>query len=381
MQGAGKTGGQKVQVLPDQSSAAREQSETTGNFQGYQVSGSDSDSYFSLTSNDSDNTARKLSARASLYYEQTGQSQQDVIPSKNDTEFKRYWQTLGVFPKSGVTRHLLMAVKGDTASSVWHVKTPGCESRRERLKRFAQRLVFTLARLTGKARYYNDRQLLAQREVMAGNLYKELMKPDAQYEVAYTFDESSGSHSIASQHMAGYRKGETCFEYLVCGGSKKVEDDYHPAVSLVIRRFLLGDQDWLKLGNYLFKEPESERQGCKWLAIDFGMAFYSSMKIPTGCSLKEFAKRVFTPSKLHRVQYKGRKTVLSYLNQTGRNDQKYARIALEKIAALSDVRLLEICRHVFNPEAREELQSQLFARREQARSILGQQEPQSESLL
>ncbi len=374
MQGSGKTGDQPYLLDYDRKQDLG-QAEEKGRFQEYTVNTANPDINSQEFMSGLAPAGKKITERSSRYYQKTGQMRPDIIPSKNDVEFTGYWQNIGVHRTSGVTQHQLMRIKSDNDSPVWHVKTPGRESRGEKIKRFVQKIIFTATRLTTKAHYFDNRQLLAQREIMAGNVYKEVMSAGTDFKLEYTFNEARSDHGVASEHLTGYRKGESCFKYLAEGGTKEIQDDYHPAVSLVVRRFLLGDQDYLKPDNYLFEDSNADQKGCKWLAIDFGMAFYSPFEIPKGCNLREFSRRVFKPSKFHRIQYKGRKTILTYFNRVGRNDEKHARIALEKIAAFSDERINDISRHIFDPEARKTLQHQLIVKRDQAKEILGQATP------
>lgn len=333
------------------------------------------------------------------YHEQTGQNQERIQPSINDRPFDDFWK-----PKPGSTNftdtvdHRLMEVRktgGETASvssissieGVWHLKSPGNESPREKRKRRWQKAIYRLLNQNYKGRYYDDHKLLVQKEVLATNLYRALVLEGVskknsddrfagEFQCDYSFDEKNTRHYIAIKHLDGYKSADTLFNREgrpeAEGPGQRIFDERHnPATDLVIRRFFLGDEDYLKLDNYMIKQNKDRASRTRMLCIDFGMAFYNMFRLPRRCSLKQFRAKLLGKSKKHRVQYRSKPTmhtVLRLMNQ-GQVDQGI-QAGLEKIARLDDVVLERLLWHIHDPAARNALFTILQHRRDQARAIL-----------
>ena len=305
-----------------------------------------------------------------------------IIPAINSCPFNEFWNEVKSDKDySDTVQHRILEVRAEHCDSKalsgnWHVKAPGRESSPERFKRYLQKIIYRITGKPYKAYFYNDLQLLAQREVMASNVYKMVMMAgksspdhfDDLYRVHYSFDESTGSHCIASRDLADFKPGSELFATSsvepVC---TQFDSDLNPATNLVIRRFLLGDEDYLKLDNYMF-------DGNRFCNIDFGMACYNKFSLPSPCSMEQFSRQVFRPSAKHRLQYWKKNTIMSVIRRMPPDDVKEGvRNALEKIASLSNEQLMAVVGHVHQEDVANAMLEVLRFKRSQARALIGQQ--------
>ena len=332
---------------------------------------------------------RKTSEVANPFYVSTGQAEDHIIRSINPCPFDQFWEPETTeAAEEDTVDHQRMRVRSDRLQAkqlagTWHVKTPGNESVPERLKRNLQKLIYRITGQRYKAEFYNDKQLLAQKEVMAGNVYKAVMAkagdPQFQetYQMHYSINEKSQGHCIASRHLEGYLPGSQ----LVVDPSdrssqvhyKAFRSEHNPATNLVIRRFLLGDEDYLKLDNYMFApDPDPEKADeQRLLNIDFGMAFYSQCKLPEMCDLDQFQKKIMRPSAKHFIQYRGKHTMHSVIAAMNPEDaRKGIKTALQMIANLTDEEIEVQTKHIHQPDVRKAMAIILKFKRDQAAAIL-----------
>ncbi|WP_422138472.1 hypothetical protein [Endozoicomonas sp. ALC020] len=329
---------------------------------------------------------RPVQDRAVAYFEETGQVGRNILPSINDRPFGEYWEELPGQVYRGVVDHRFMRIKTDSRGAgresdstkagkkeeFWHVKTLGYESGAEKFKRLLQKVIHLITGKSYKARFYDDRKVLAQRECLAAEAYKQVMGYGQEYIHRYSLDEKNQDHCVASKDLKGFYPGNTFFQQTLFPSICQFTDDHNPVTNLVMRRFLLGDQDYLKLDNYLFKHAEDdELLTGKLVSIDFGMSFYNRFSLPRNCSIDEFSQRLLRPSKLHRFQYRGKKTLLTMVEQmppeqVGRS----IKLALERITRLSDQQLSELAEHMHQPELREVMYQVLKFKRSQAEALL-----------
>ncbi|MRI35367.1 hypothetical protein EOPP23_20620 [Endozoicomonas sp. OPT23] len=295
---------------------------------------------------------------------------EDRPPINVNVPFNRFWQDEGKAASSGVVSHKIMRRRDSTDKVVWHVKTPGYELGGEKFKRFLQKVIYLFTRKSYKAKFYNNPKLLVQREIFAANVYRAVVGAGNDYQVEYSRDERDKSDCIASRHLYDHKVGESYFTDKV---SKPVfNEERHPAVDLCVRRFLLGDQDYLKPDNYMYTESSVPGKS-DWVSIDFGMAFYNHCDLPEDCTLDEFTEIVFSPSNLHRFQYRGKETVLDMFGKDLETRRAYAKIALDKIADLSDEEIEELGEYIHDRNARYMLTETLKYKCDMARCILGRE--------
>ena len=353
--------------------------------------------------------ARRVShydpASVNAYHLQTGQSDPDIIPSMNTCQHENFWELVpGQHNDADTVDHKLMSVSPDrpeaqTYFGKWHGKTPGHESTGEKLKRYFQKMMYWMTGQRYKADYYDNKQLLAQKEVLAANVYREVVGTEADsrfnndYQVGYSLKEAGSTgvereHCIASKHLKGYDKGHRMVQNPSDSSSTvhltRFHKRHNPMVNLVIRRFLLGDEDYLKLDNYMFvnDSPDSKRAigpnaKQRLVNIDFGMSFYNRCKLPSECSLAQFRHKMMTPSLKHRAQYRGKHTihtVIQAMDSAGKNTDAMMVDALNMIAAMSDAKLKSLVGHVHHPEARSALLQILRFKRDQAAAIVNPQQ-------
>ena len=320
------------------------------------------------------------------YHRKTGQDQEGIEPSLNNQPFHSFWQSKSGGGKfTDTVDHQIMEVrglKGDLLSvkGVWHLKSPGKESPRERRKRKFQKIIYGLLGQKYKAAYYDDHKLLVQKEVLATNIYRTVIlggsKPDEnfaeEFQCGYSFDEVNKRHCVASKHLDHYDNASTLFYRNVEGPEWRIFDETHnPATNLVIRRFLLGDEDYLKLDNYMIKQNQDRSARTRMYCIDFGMAFYNMFRLPQRCSIGQFTERLMGKSKKHRVQYRGKPTIHTVLESMNPGQvDRGIRSGLQKIALLDEKLLGMQLRHIHDPGARQSLLTLLQHRRDQARAIL-----------
>ncbi|KEQ16751.1 hypothetical protein [Endozoicomonas numazuensis] len=340
---------------------------------------------------------RQIKDRAVAYYKETGQVGRNILPSINDRPFSEYWEEVPGKVHRGVVDHKLMQVKqeareeeessspkAEKKKEVWHVKTPGRETGAEKFKRLLQKVIYFITGKSYKAHFYDNRKVLAQRECLAAEAYKQAMGYGSEYIYRYSLDEERQDHCVASKDLQGYYSGDTFFQQTLFPSISQFTDDHNPATNLVMRRFLLGDQDYLKLDNYLFKQAEGgelshvqegeELLTGKLISIDFGMSFYNQFALPKRCTLEQFTNKLLQPSNLHRVQYRGQKTLLTMVGQMERDQvQRSIEVALNRIANLSDQQLGELAEHMHQPAIREGMFEILRFKRAQARALLNQE--------
>lgn len=202
-----------------------------------------------------------------------------------------------------------------------------------------------------------------------------------EYAYRYSLDEKRQDHCVASKDLKDFYPGDTFFRQTLFPSICQFTDDQNPVTNLVMRRFLLGDQDYLKLDNYLFKHAEGDELvnvedgddliTGKLVSIDFGMSFYNQFPLPRDCSMEEFTEKLLHPSSLHRFQYRGKKTLLSMVEQMPEDQVKRSvELALRRIAKLSDKQLDELAEHMHQPELREAMYDVLRFKRAQAQALL-----------
>lgn len=320
------------------------------------------------------------------YHQQIGQDQEGIEPSLNSRPFYDFWkQRRGNRNFTDTVDHRLMEVRGMkgeplSVKGVWHLKSPGNESPRERHKRRLQKTIYGLLNQNYKGRYYDDHKLLVQKEVLATNIYRAVMlaeeKPDKvfaeQLQCGYSFDESHNRHYVAIKHLDGYENASVMFYPEVEGPEWRIFDERHnPAADLVIRRFFLGDEDYLKLDNYMIRRNADQAARTRMYSIDFGMAFYNMFRLPKRCSMKQFRKKLLGKSKKHRVQYHGKSNIHTVLRLMNSGQVERGILAgLEKITKLDDEVLDRLLWHIHDPVARTSLFAILKHRRDQAKAIL-----------
>ena len=338
-------------------------------------------------------------AEAEAFYVRTGQRQPEVVPSMNTCTFNQFWRELPGSHDADTVDHKRMCVNEGLQEArrfdgIWHVKTPGHESTGEKLKRYFQKMMYWISGQRYKADYYDNKQLLAQKEVLAANVYKAVVNSpgdpsfDRAYRVGYSLrdaeDPARNEHCIASRHLDGYQQGNSLVYEHNDRSSQVLETRFHPVhnpvVGLVIRKFLLGDEDYLKLDNYMFTDDPDERghppgqtSRKRLVDIDFGMSYYNRCKLPVRCNLMQFRHKMLTPSFKHRNQYHGKHTmitVIEAMERDGANIDALMMSALQKIAALSDRQIEELAGHVHHPDARRALIDIMKFKRNQAAAIV-----------
>lgn len=338
-------------------------------------------------------------AGAEAFYARTGQCQPEVVSSMNTCTFTQFWREMPGSRDADTVDHKRMHVnealreEARRFDGVWHVKTPGRESTGEKLKRYFQKMMYWITGQTYKADYYDNKQLLAQKEVLAANVYKVVVDTPGDphfnkaYQVGYSLRDAEtpahNEHCIASRHLDGYRQGNCLVSEHNDRSSEVLETRFHPVhnpvVDLVIRKFLLGDEDYLKLDNYMFAEDPDVRQRParqtsrkRLVNIDFGMSFYNRCKLPSECSFEKFRSKMQTPSFKHRSQYRGKHTILTVIEAMERDGADIDALmlsALQKIAALNDRQIEGLAGHVHHPEARRALIEIMRFKRDQAAAI------------
>ena len=320
------------------------------------------------------------------YHQQIGQAENRIEPSLNDRPFYEFWK-----PCSGhknftdTVDHQVMEVrelKGKPGSvrGVWHLKSPGSESPGEKRKRKFQKVVYRLLNQDYKGKYYDDLKLLVQKEVLATNIYRAVVlasyRPDqnfaGEFQCGYSFDETRGRHCVAIKHLDGFENASTLFSPNVEGPEWRIFDERHnPATNLVIRRFFLGDEDYLKLDNYMVRQNQGRRGRTRMYCIDLGMAFYNMFRLPRRCTVNQFRKKLLGKSRKHRVQYHRKPTIHTVLEQMGpKQVERGIQSGLKKVASLEDGVLERLLWHIHDPGVRESLFTLLKHRRDQARAIL-----------
>ena len=335
------------------------------------------------------------------YYSQTGQMDSDIIPSMNACPHNDFWSPVTAQRKDADTvDHKRMLVspglpEAERYSGEWHVKTPGHESTGVKLKRYLQKMMYWITGQRYKADYYDNKQLLAQKEVLAANVYREVVSADSDdhfnsvYKVGYSMKEAESpsgedEHCIASRHLQNYESGHRLVQKPSDSSSQVLFTRFHkthnPVVDLVVRRFLLGDEDYLKLDNYMFtqdadrkKQSSGAESGQRLVNIDFGMSFYNRCKLPSKCTLAQFRHKMMSPSIKHRGQYRGRHTihtVIQAMKRNGENIDALMKDALGMIAKMSDEQLKGLVGHVHHPQARSALLQILTFKRDQAAAIV-----------
>ena len=320
------------------------------------------------------------------YHKKTGQKHKKSIPSLNNRPFYEFWQAKdGARNFTDTVDHQVMKVRnrdgvGAPVDGDWHVKSPGKESGQTRFKRLIQKLVYHVTGQDYKGHYYDDHKLLVQKEVLATNLYRAVVleddNPDQDFEkefqCGYSYDEKQDRHCVAIRHLDGFKDASTLFHGNKEVSKRPVFDDCHnPAADMVIRRFFLGDEDYLKLDNYMYKTNDDQQGRTRMYCIDFGMSFYNIFQLPKRCSYEQFKHRLLTKSRKHEVQYSGQPTMMTVIKQMSPGQvENGIRGALEKIARMSDASLRRQCWQVHNSPARKALLALLFSRRQQARAIL-----------
>ncbi|MCW7553562.1 hypothetical protein NX722_13185 [Endozoicomonas gorgoniicola] len=346
--------------------------------------------------------ARHGLATINHYYSQTGQMDSDIIPSMNACPHNDFWKHVpGQKKDTDTVDHKRMLVspglpEAERYSGEWHVKTPGHESTGVKLKRYLQKMMYWITGQRYKADYYDNKQLLAQKEVLAANVYREVVGTESDdhfnsdYQVAYSMKEaetSSGEdeHCIASRHLQDYESGYRLVQNPSDRSSPvhftRFHKTHNPVVDLIVRRFLLGDEDYLKLDNYMFiqdsdrqKQSAEEEARQRLVNIDFGMSFYNRCQLPSKCTLAQFRQKMMSPSIKHRSQYRGRHTmhtVIKAMERSGEDIDALMTDALGMIARMSDEKLNGLVGHVHHPQARSALLRILKFKRDQAAAIIG----------
>ena len=320
------------------------------------------------------------------YHRQIGQDQEGIEPSLNGRPFNDFWKLKedgGKF--TDTVDHQIMEVrrlKGERVSvdGLWHLKSPGRESSGERRKRKFQKIIYRVLGQNYKGLYYDDHKLLVQKEVLATSLYHAVIlednKPDEpfaeEFQCGYSFDETQNRHCVAVKHLNDYENGSTLFDRNIEGPQWRIFDETHnPATNLVIRRFFLGDEDYLKLDNYMIKQDQNQMARTRMYCIDFGMAFYNMFRLPRRCSIRQFKKKLLAKSKKHRAQYHGKPNIHTVLRLMDQGQVERGILnGLEKVARLEDEMLDMQLRHIHDPVARISLFTLLKHRRDQARAML-----------
>ena len=325
----------------------------------------------------------------------------DIIPSMNACPHNDFWKHApGQKKDTDTVDHKRMLVspglpEAERYPGEWHVKTPGHESTGVKLKRYLQKMMYWITGQRYKADYYNNKQLLAQKEVLAANVYREVVSADSDdhfnsvYKVGYSMKEADSpsgedEHCIASRHLQNYENGHRLVQKPSDRSSPvhftRFHQTHNPVVDLVVRRFLLGDEDYLKLDNYMFiqdsdRQKQSAEEGAsqRLVNIDFGMSFYNRCQLPSKCTLAQFRQKMMSPSIKHRSQYRGRHTihtVIQAMKRNGENIDELMKDALSMIAKMSDEQLKGLVGHVHHPKARSALLQILTFKRDQAAAIV-----------
>lgn len=334
-----------------------------------------------------DSLHKRETAVLGSFYAETGQNNSEVAPSINPCPFNGFWEEIDVSQRDRDTvDHKRMKVRGARPEAghltgIWHVKTPGYERIPERFKRYLQKMIYRITGKRYKAEFYNDRQLLAQKEVLAANVYKTVVgrKADQQfqedYQVYYSLDHGRDNHCIASRHLEGFRPGTELVSDSSSRSSPVNFSQFHPvhnpATDLVVRRFLLGDDDYMKLDNYMFSPDPGQPGQQRLFNIDFGMAFYNQCRLPEHCSLDQFQAKMLSQTTKHRINYRGKHTLLSVLASM-QPGEVHAGIksALAMIAGLTDEEIATLVKHIHQPEVRAAMATILKYKQQQAAAIL-----------
>ena len=254
-------------------------------------------------------------------------------------------------------------------SGQWHVKGPGKERLGTRCKRFVQRVIYRIGGQRYKGDYYDDPRLLIQKEIVATNLYKaakcQIIHDDffsRNYCAHYTVDNKKSRFYGAFKHLEGFVDAGQLDKTL------SFRKKHNPALELVLRRFLLGDEDYLKLDNYMYKKETGDLY-----SIDFGMAFYNKLTLKDGCDFQQFKARLLKPSKKHRLQYLKRdKSTLLALVKMQRPEEVDNAIknALKMTALLDDQMLVRQLSKITKKRVRRSMLNILQNKRQQAQYIL-----------
>ncbi|MDP0562292.1 MAG: hypothetical protein QS721_08200 [Candidatus Endonucleobacter sp. (ex Gigantidas childressi)] len=306
------------------------------------------------------------------------------VAVNGDIPFNEFWEPVDGDQKSHMDTvdHQLMMVKSckDNKSGVgerpelsgkWHVKGPGLEKFSTRLKRFFQGLVYGMVGKKYKGKYYNDPKLLIQKEIAATNIYRAVKSCgvdnsddfQSSYGAHFTNDSKTGRSYGAFKHLEGYQDAGQVDNKVL----RDMRDN--PASELVIRRFFLGDEDYLKMNNYMY-DPNTSA----FHSIDFGMSFYNKAVLSPDCTFEQFKKIMLKPSKKHRLQYRrkmGKDTLLGLIKSRESEDTHNAILSgLSMVALVGDEALNENVAGISNPQARDAMWSILASKRQQAQCIL-----------
>lgn len=308
------------------------------------------------------------------------------LPSINDRPFHNFWKVRdGARDFRDTVDHRVMEVRDTEGNSLsidgaWHIKSPGKESGRERFKRFLQKVAYFILRQPYKGHYFDDHKLLVQKEVLASNLYRSIVlaerEPDEQFarefQCGYSYDETGDRHCVAMKHLEGYKDASTLFHKNIEGVQHQIFDERHnPASNLVIRRFFLGDEDYLKLDNYMYKTNSDIRARTRMYCIDFGMAFYNLFRLPKECTLAQFKEKLLTKSQKHEAQYRDVPDMMAVIRLMNPGQvESGIHWALTRIASLSDEFLVRQVSQIYDDQARQALLAVLFHKRQQARAML-----------
>lgn len=307
------------------------------------------------------------------------------IPPFNDSPFENFWEDLsGGSRFKNTVDHRWVKVRTEALTArpkegTWHLKTPGREAKAEKLKRFFQKFIYRVTGQIYKAHFYKDNEVLAQREVLAANVYKEVLcnwSPDpkfqSDYQVEYSYDQPEQQFCVAAKHLELFKDGSKMLPNLDDTPEFDAYVPNHdPITNLVIRRFLLGDEDYLKLDNYMYREDVDQPGKARLYSIDFGMSFYNQFRLPEQCSVQQFVEKLMKPSRKHRMQYRNKPTLLSLV---GSSDSLEVQLSVERaltmISMLDDSRLEKLVGHVYQPDVRRAMLKVLQFKVQQARAMV-----------
>ncbi|MDP0589040.1 MAG: hypothetical protein QS748_07530 [Candidatus Endonucleobacter bathymodioli] len=305
------------------------------------------------------------------------------MPVNGDVSFHDFWEKVpGSKSYMDTIDHQLMKVKDckdnekeevnggrPVLSGTWHVKGPGLERPATRFKRMLQRVIYNMIGHKYKGRYYDNPKLLIQKEVLATNVYK-IIKGNAVGGVAmngygahYTVDRDKGRYYGAFKHLDGFMDASAM------NPEDKVRMCDQPATELVLRRYLLGDEDYLKMDNYMY-----DRLSGSFHSIDFGMSFYNQSTLDPDCDFDQFKAAMLKTSRKHRLQYNvlgnGDNLLKLVKSKNADDTDDGIKNGLKMIALLTDKDLEEQVAVISNPKARAALLLILVSKCKQAQCIL-----------
>ncbi len=258
----------------------------------------------------------------------------------------------------------------------WHIKKPGKVSKAENIKRSAVNAYYKARGKGYKSVHYKNTRSVVEKEILAGKLTRQALVKGASFarydwnlegDMQFAYFNDKGEHSVGCQHIP--------HDHLATDeirGRLVYDGEHNPATAYVFRRYLLGDEDGVKKGNYLVKVNHDAGVHC-FIPIDYGLAFFNRSKKAEKMNFSEFVRWSLKLPLSHGVHYslfKRGESIMSFINDMSEGDKTRAvYMALEKMAALTDKDLKGLCKQITDKTERNEILNQLKSRVSNARRL------------